>query len=123
MKAVKSVVNGMKVKTAAALKWYIPRTIFQTLKKSGFKIAERPGPQTIVLTSNKDKLLVEWLVELAQSGMPSQKCSILDSMQKTIREDSHTNPFTDGRPGKGWSRALMCRHAKLRSVTVRCVAV
>jgi len=109
--ALADMVNGMKVKTAA-LKWSIPRTTLQRLKKSGFKIPERPGPQT-VLTSNEENLLVEWLIELARRGIPIQKRSILDSIQKIIHEDSRMNPFTDGRPGKGWFRAFMRRHPQL----------
>ena len=103
--------QGMNTKSAA-MKWGVPRTTLQNRKKAGFKSVTRPGPP-IILTSDEEKALCDWLIELSRRGIPVQKKFLLDSIQQILIAEPRPTPFVNNRPGKGWFHAFLRRHPNL----------
>ena len=57
--------------------------------------------------------MVNWIEECSRRGFPRRKENILDSVQEIVKETGIKNPFSDGRPGKGWYAAFLKRHPEL----------
>ena len=109
--ALHQIQAGMSVRKAS-MRYGVPRTTLQDLKKGLYDPDSRPGPSPF-LTTTEEKLLCDWLIEMSRRGIPvSQKC-LLDSIQKILSDDGRDHPFAGNRPGRTWFNAFMKRHQQL----------
>ena len=110
--ALSDIEGGVSVRRAA-LKYNVPRTTLIDLTKGRYTADSRPGPSP-VLSYNEEKLLSEWVIEMAKRGIPMNRDCLLDSVQKILADDpQRQTPFTDGRPGMAWFSGFMRRHPEL----------
>lgn len=58
-------------------------------------------------------LLAKWLKSCARSGFPINKESLLDYVEKIVRNCKLNTPFINCRPGRKWFDAFMRRHPDL----------
>lgn len=52
---------------------------------------------------------------MAQRGFPGNRESILDSVQKFLKDNPRKHPFNDNRQGNGWFKAFLRRHSDIIS--------
>ncbi|XP_045767599.1 uncharacterized protein LOC123868946 isoform X2 [Maniola jurtina] len=112
-KAIEEVNRGEKV-AVAALKHGVPRiTLFNKITGKT-PIECNFGPATI-LSQEEEKLLVQWVLHMADRHFPVTKDHLLDSVQKIIIEKNlDTCPFTNNRPGKKWYASFLKRHPEIK---------
>ena len=112
----------------AALKYSVPRTTLIDLTKGRYTANTRPGPSP-VLSHHEEKLLSDWVTEMAKRGIPMKRDCLLNSVQKILADDpERQTPFTDGRPGMAWFSGFVHRHPELlirqaESISRSCGAV
>ncbi|CAK1579754.1 unnamed protein product [Parnassius mnemosyne] len=91
----------------------IPRTTVQDRisGRSSDSIKTR-GPDPI-LTSEVEKKIVDWLIDIAKCGFPIKKFELLDTVQKIIKDSGMQTPFKNDRPGQTWFINFMKRHPEI----------
>ena len=109
--ALLAIGDGMSVRKAAKT-WSVPRSTLIDLKGGLYLVSSRPGPNP-VMTAEEEKLICEWIMELARRGIPLSRTTLLDTIQDIINSDSRPNPFTNGRPGRSWFSAFLKRHPEI----------
>ena len=119
LKALRDMDDGLSG-VQASIKWGIPRSTLIDLKKGRYSVYSHSGPPT-VLTKDEELLLCNWLIEMCRRGMPINKRSLLDTVQKILTEDGRTNPFKDNRPGDSWYNLFIARHPHIAERTAEAI--
>lgn len=112
--ALSAVQKGMCLRTASK-RFGIP---FSTLrnKHKGIYSKETSGPATI-LSSEEEKLLVQWILDMEKRGFPFTRDMLFDSVQMLVLKTKRENPFKNNRPGRSWFEGFMRRHKELSERT------
>ncbi len=106
------ITDGETTTYAVSKKWGIPYTTLLDWKHGKYSSKGKPGPNPI-LNQEEEELLCQWVIELSRRGIPLNKRSLLDTVQRIIAEDGRPNPFINNRPGEGWFQAFLRRHPQL----------
>jgi len=74
--ALSEIEGGVSVRRAA-LKYSVPCTTLIDLTKGRYTANSRPGPSP-VLSHHEEKLLSEWVIEMAKRGIPMKRDCLLE---------------------------------------------
>lgn len=64
----------------------------------------------IILTSDEEMFLVEWILKSAKTGFPITKNHVLDNVAMLIGKLKRPSNFTRGRPKRHWYDSFLQRH-------------
>lgn len=109
-KAIAAIENGM-AKREAAKRFSVPRATLQ-FRLSDRYVKPSHGPPT-VLSSDEEKLIVDWIKECHRKGFPRRKEDVQTSVKQFLDDKPRKNPFNDNFPGDGWYKAFLRRHPEI----------
>ena len=75
------------------------------------------APPKTVLSSEDEKKLVDWLLELSKRGFGRTREDLKDIVKKILDDRKATTVFTNNRPGKDWMQAFFKRHPEVAERT------
>ena len=75
----------------------------------------RIGPQTI-LSSDKEKYIIEWVEEMARIGCGKTKSEILLTVKQILDLAGKTKFGGSNMPGKSWWNGFLARHPDMQLV-------
>ncbi|TGZ32087.1 Tigger transposable element-derived protein 6-like protein [Temnothorax longispinosus] len=106
--ALKEVEKGMSTRKAANM-FQVPRSTLYAKHKELIPVEGVRGPSTY-LTTEEEKLLVDWIFYCNQRGFPVTKSQLLQCVQKLVTELKRETPFKDNKPGRHWWESFCRRH-------------
>nr|CAH7760633.1 unnamed protein product [Callosobruchus chinensis] len=74
---------------------------------------ERKMGPTTVLSKEKEKELVIWILNKAKSGFPLFGEDVKDTIQNVLKQCTRPNPFKDDRPGIKWLALFLSHHPEV----------
>lgn len=96
--ALEDVRKGMAVSTASKI-YNVPRSTLSDKYHGRSPVERKMGPES-VLSNEDEKLLIQWIFDVAKYGFP-------------VKELKKSTSFTNGRPGRGWYDAFRRQHPEL----------
>lgn len=109
--ALAAVEKGLSLRSASE-KFKVPFSTIRCKHKGIYALGKRSGP-TAVFTDEEEQVLVDWIVSVNKRGFPLTKNMFLDNIQLFVKELKKNNPFTEGRPGRGYMLSFIKRHPEL----------
>ena len=79
----------------------VPKSTLYDDVKGKVEVERRPGPLT-ALTSDEERMLVDWAAEMSRIGYGRTGQQICEIAKKILDKDKRPNPFTDNKPDKDW---------------------
>jgi hypothetical protein len=80
------------------------------------------GGANQVLTTEEEKTVVCWALEMADRGIPVTISMIQDEVEYVLSGDTRATPFTDGRPGRRWAELFLNRNETVRERVAQLVS-
>ena len=105
--AIHAIQRGIPIRASKI--YEIPKTTLHDKFENKSQIKSTMGPP-IILPSEKESQLVNWILYVSERGFPVTKEQLLDSVQLLIKQLQKENPFTT-RPD--WYESFICRHPEL----------
>lgn len=87
-------------------------------KATGKSPTERRMGPSPALGTSAEKILLNWVVGLAQRGFPMYKLDLILSVQQICKALALTNLFNNDKPGKKWLYLFLKRHLEIAMHTV-----
>lgn len=110
--AVQSVKQGGSSINNASRVYSVPRaTLFDKLNNRT-KVRCPQGRPT-VLKEAEEKVLAEWVINMARIGYGRTKQELCFVVKKILEDDNRPNPFTDNLPGRHWIEGFLKRHENI----------
>lgn len=114
-KAIEDVKSGMSC-SEASKKYGVPRVTL--LYKVQGKFKDKKCGRESYLTSEEERLLVDWIIQTGKAGFPITKTKLLDSVQRLVKNMKKKNPerefpFIGDRPGRHWYESFLRRHPEI----------
>ncbi|KAI4464223.1 hypothetical protein MML48_3g00003013 [Holotrichia oblita] len=119
IQALKAIKNGISQRRASQI-FKVPRQTLQFRKSEQFQNKISLGPN-IILSSEEEATLEEWILTSYRKGFPLRKLDIQMSVKDFLDSKPRENPFQDNLPGEGWYRAFLKRHPALTHRTPEAV--
>lgn len=60
-----------------------------------------------------EKKIVDWIIELAKCGIPTNKCNLLDTVADLAKDLGIDHRFPGGKPGIRWYLSFLKRHPNI----------
>lgn len=95
----------------------VPRSTL-IYKATGKSPAERRMGPSPALGTSAEKMLVNWVMGLAQRGFPIYKLDLILSVQQICKELALPNLFNNDKPCKRWLYLFLKRHPEIAMRTV-----
>lgn len=70
---------------------------------------KKSGPPT-VLSTDEEKMIVAWLLQIASMGFPITRGQLIQSIQLYLNKTNRNTKFIDNLPGRKWYDGFMHRH-------------
>ena len=109
--AVAYVQSGKPLREAARL-YNVPVETLRRRTNGTVPLECKPGPST-VLTSEEEKCLVQYVIEMADRGFGLVSEDIMRIAFTIVDKSGRSHPFQDGMAGRGWLEAFRRRHPEL----------
>lgn len=112
---LKAALNAIKSGTptaAAASTFGVPRTTLIGKIRGKFPEECKSGVSS-VLTKEEEKILTDWIINMAKMGFPVTKDQLLDSVSLLVKSLNKKHTFTNGRPGRHWYEGFLKRNTEL----------
>lgn len=109
--AIQSIQSGMSI-SEASRRFNVPRMTLSDKYSGRKKIECKTGVPTI-LSPEEEKILVDWILNMAKQGFPITKTQLCDSVQILMTELKRPNPFPDNRPQRHWYEGFLSRHKEI----------
>lgn len=103
--------EGMSI-AAAAKSFGIPKSTLQDKVNGKYSLDARIGRPS-VLTPEEEKLIVNWIVDIAKAGFPVTKDALVSSVSRLVKDLGRDNPFTESVPGEKWYKLFLNRHQNI----------
>lgn len=103
--------KSMSIRQAAKA-FVVPKTTLIDKMKNRYVKAGNTGAPTI-LTALEEQVLVSWIIEMGERGLPVTKCQLLESVAKLVHNLNRENSFKGGIPGNKWYQGFLKRHPEI----------
>ena len=112
MKEAVAYVHSGKPLHEAARHYNVPIETLRRRTNGTVPLQCKPGPST-VLTSEEEKCLVDYVIEMADRGFGLVSEDIMRIAFTIVDKSKRPHPFQDGMAGRGWLEAFRRRHPEL----------
>lgn len=110
--AVSSLKNKKKTLNEVLREKGIPKYTLSTKINKKIPMNQKIGPPT-VLSDSEENRIVKWILAKTKVGFSIHPETLIDSIQKILKETNKPNTFTDDRPGKKWLSLFLKRHQNI----------
>ncbi|KAI4466272.1 homeobox-like domain superfamily [Holotrichia oblita] len=117
-KALEEIKIGKPLRVVSR-QYKIPRATLQFRKSQNY-VKPTFGPNPI-LSSDEEKILVNWIFENHKRGVPRRKDDVQESVKEFLDQRPRENPFVNNCPGETWYRAFLRRNPEVTERTSEAV--
>ena len=109
-RAFEMIRGGVSIYKAAKLTGVPEQTLRDHVKG---KVSNLPQGRPKVLTSQEEKIIATWVLEIAERGIPVTLKMIGEEVGHVMSQDVRATEFKEGAPGKRWLQMFMMRNPEL----------